>query len=119
MTLGLSVPVFTTLHTIISLIGIASGIVAIKRMLKANRLNGWTNLFLVTTTLATLTGFMLPPAEILPSHVVGMLSLIALAVVFVALYGYELRGVWRTTYGAGAVFVLYLNTFVGVVQSFQ
>src|SRR4051812_39006330 len=119
MMLGLSLSTFTWLHTFISLIGIATGVVAMKGMLRTHRLNGWTTLFLVMTTLTTLTGFLFPSEKILPSHVVGITSLIALGVVAVALYVKELRGVWRGVYIAGAVFVLYLNTFVGVVQSFQ
>ena len=119
MVLGMSLAAFTTLHTIISLIGIASGVIAVAGMLKSRRLNGWTTLFLVTTALTTITGFLFPFTEILPSHIVGAVSLVALCVVFVALYVKHMEGAWRLIYVAGAVFVLYLNTFVGVVQSFQ
>ena len=120
MVLGLSLSAFTTLHTIVSLIGIASGVIAVTGMLRSRRrLDGWTTLFLVTTALTTITGFLFPFTEILPSHIVGGVSLVALCVVFVALYVKRLEGAWRLTYVAGAVFVLYLNAFVGVVQSFQ
>ena len=119
MVLGMSLPAFTTLHTIIALIGIASGAVAITRMLSVRRLNGWTTLFLLSTALTTITGFLFPFTEILPSHIVGAISLVALCFVFVALYVKDMEGGWRITYIAGAVFVLYLNTVVGVVQSFQ
>jgi hypothetical protein len=119
MMLGMSLPTFTLLHTVISLIGIASGVVAVTGMLRANRLNGWTKLFLASTALTTVTGFMFPFIEILPSHIVGVISLLGLIVVGIALYVKQMRGAWRWIYVASAVFVLYLNTFVGVVQSFQ
>jgi hypothetical protein len=119
MVLGMSLAAFTTLHTAIALVGIFSGVVAVTRMLRVRRLNGWTTLFLFSTALTTITGFFFPFREILPSHIVGVISLVALVFVFVALYVKELEGGWRVTYIAGAVFVLYLNTFVGVVQSFQ
>jgi hypothetical protein len=119
MVLGMSLAAFTTLHTAIALIGIASGIVAVARMLKVRRLNGWTTLFLFSTALTTITGFMFPFTDILPSHIVGVISLAALCLVFVALYGKKMEDGWRVAYIAGAVLALYLNSFVGVVQSFQ
>ena len=119
MVLGMSLPTFTMLHTIISLIGIASGVIAVAGMLGSSRLNGWTTLFLVTTALTTITGFLFPFTEIFPSHIVGVVSVVALCVVFFALYVKHMAGAWRLVYVAGAVFALYLNTFVGVVQSFQ
>ena len=119
MVLGMSLAAFTTLHTIIALIGIVSGVIAVTRMLSVRRLNGWTTLFLLSTALTTITGFFFPFTEVLPSHIVGVISLVALCFVFVARYVKDMEGGWRVTYIAGAVFVLYLNTVVGVVQSFQ
>src|SRR4051812_39027474 len=119
MMLGLSLSTFTLLHTLISLVAIASGVIAVTGMLRTNRLNGWTTLFLSTTALTTVTGFMFPVGKVLPSHIVGVISLLGLIVVGVALYVKHMRGAWRWIYVASAVFVLYLNTFVGVVQWFQ
>jgi hypothetical protein len=119
MVLGMSLSAFTTLHTVIALVGIVSGVIAVTRMLSVRRLNGWTTLFLVSTALTTISGFFFPFTEILPSHIVGVFSLAALGFVFVARYMKEMEGGWRVTYIAGAVFVLYLNIVVGVVQSFQ
>ena len=119
MTLGMSLSAFTLLHTAISLVGIASGFVAVVGMLRGNPLNGWTTVFLVSTALTSVTGFMFPATKILPSHVFGVISILGLAVVFVALYVKHLAGAWRRVYVIGALFVLYLNTVVGVVQSFQ
>jgi hypothetical protein len=74
--------------------------------------------FLVTTVLTSVTGFLFPFEKLLPSHVVGTLSLIALAAAIMALYVFHLRGRWRRVYVVCAVLSLYLNVFVLVVQSF-
>ena len=119
MILGMSISTFTVLHTIISLIGIAAGIVAVFGMLSGKKLNGWTTLFLLSTILTSVTGFFFPFGKVLPSHIVGGISLVVLAVVLYALYGKRLAGAWRWIYVAGAVLALYLNSFVGFVQAFQ
>ena len=119
MILGMSVPTFTTVHTIISLIGIFSGLVVLYGMFSSKRLEPWTAVFLFTTVLTSVTGFLFPVDKILPSHIFGVLSLLVLAVTLVALYVYRLAGKWRWLYVASAVFALYLNVFVGVVQSFD
>src|SRR4051812_48101815 len=96
MVLGMSLSAFTTLHTIVSLIGIASGVIAVTGMVRMRRrLDGWTTLFLITTALTTITGFLFPFTHILPSHIVGVVSLLALCVVFVALYVKHMEGAWR------------------------
>jgi hypothetical protein len=118
MTLGMSVPAFTVVHVVISLIGIFSGIVVLGGMLSAQRLKGWTALFLATTVLTSVTGFMLPADHVLPSHIVGAISLVLLAVALLALYSYRLTGFWRWLYVTTAVAALYLNVFVLIVQAF-
>jgi hypothetical protein len=119
MVLGMSLSTFTEVHVVISLIGIFSGIIVVAGMLGANRFAGWTALFLVTTVLTSLTGFLFPFTHITPAHVVGVISLVVLAVAILALYVYHLAGSWRWLYVAGATLALYLNVFVGVVQAFQ
>jgi hypothetical protein len=118
MTLGMSVPTFTAVHVVISLIGIFSGFVVLFGMFKSRKLDGWTALFLATTVLTSVTGFMLPADHILPSHIVGAISLVVLAVALLALYVSRLAGFWRWLYVVTAVIALYLNVFVLVVQSF-
>jgi hypothetical protein len=68
--------------------------------------------------LASVTGFLFPFHHLLPSHVVGILSLAVLAIVILARYAYHLAGAWRRIYVIGAVVALYLNVFVAVVQAF-
>lgn len=118
MILGMPVAAFTQLHVVISLIGIASGLVVLAGMLSSRTMRGWTALFLLTTVLTSVTGFFFPSAQLLPSHIVGFVSLAVLAVVLVALYARRLSGAWRWVYVAGAVVALYLNVFVLIVQGF-
>jgi hypothetical protein len=118
MVLGMSLSTFTLVHVIISLVGIASGIVVVLGMLGGNRMPGLTALFLATTVLTSATGFLFPFTTLLPSHTTGIISLVILAIALFALYGQRLAGAWRWIYVATAVAALYLNCFVGVVQSF-
>ena len=127
MILGMSLATFTQLHVIISLIAIASGIVVLLGMLGAKRMPGLTALFLITTVLTNVTGFMFEtPADaprvigsLDPAKIIGLISLIVLAPAIVGLYTYKLAGPWRGTYVIGSIIALYLNCFVLVVQSFQ
>src|SRR4051812_20241137 len=118
MVLGMSLSTFTLVHVIISLVGIASGIVVVLGMLSGNRMPSVTALFLATTVLTSATGFLFPFTTLLPSHITGIISLVILAIALFALYGQHLVGAWRWIYVATAVAALYLNCFVGVVQSF-
>jgi len=127
MILGMSVAAYTQLHVIISLIAIISGIVVALGMLGAKPMPGLTALFLLTTVLTSVTGFPFPtPAEaprvigsLDPAKVIGVISLIFLALAILALYSYKLAGSWRGVYVIGAIVALYFNCFVLVVQSFQ
>lgn len=105
-------------HTLISLIGIASGFVVAYGLLTAKRLDGWTSIFLWTTVMTSITGFMLPADRILPSHIVAALSLVVLTVAFYARYSKRMGGSWRWIYVVSAMAALYLNVFVLVVQLF-
>ena len=119
MILGMSVAAFTLLHVIISLLGIASGLVVLAGMLGGRLLNGWNGFFLLTTIATSVTGFMFHSKSFGPPHIVGVISLVVLAVALFALYSRRLVGSWRWIYAATAVAALYLNVFVGVVQAFQ
>jgi hypothetical protein len=119
MILGMSLATFTATHVVVSLIGIVAGVVVLAGMLSARRLPSWTALFLSTTVLTSVTGFFFPSERVLPSHVVGVISLVVLAVAILALYLYRLTGAWRWLYVVSAVLALYLNVFVGVAQAFQ
>ena len=95
MVLGMSLATFTLLHVVVSLIGIVAGLVAMVGLLKSKPMPGWTGLFLLTTILTSVTGFFFPVEKLLPSHVIGIISLVLLAVACLALYGQKLAGRWR------------------------
>ena len=119
MILGLSTSAFTLLHVVLSLIGIVAGMVVAAAMLGSKMANGWTALFLATTVLTSVTGFLFPSDQILPSHIVGVVSLLVLIIAIAALYGYRLARSWRWIYVVSALVALYLNVFVLVAQAFQ
>ena len=118
MVLGLSLSTFTLVHVIISLIAIVAGIIVMFGMLGANRLPGLTAIFLLFTILTSATGFLFPFEKLLPSHMIGILSLVLLAIACIALYAMKLSGVWRPVYVVTALASLYLNVFVLIIQSF-
>jgi hypothetical protein len=116
----MSIETFTQVHVAISLIGILTGLVVLFfGLLGSNRLEGWTAVFLATTVLTSVTGFMFPIGGFTPALAVGTLSMAILAVALLALYVFRLSGFWRWVYVATAVAALYLNVFVAVVQAFQ
>ena len=119
MIAGLSIENFTILHVAISLIAIVSGLVVLFGMLGARRLPGWTALFLATTVLTSVTGFMFPINGLTPAIAVGVISIVILAIALMALYVKHLSGAWRWIYVKTALAALYFNVFVLIVQSFQ
>src|SRR5580700_6692320 len=118
MMLGMSLGTFTFVHVLISLVGIASGLVVVFGLLAGKRLDGWTSLFLTTTVLTSVTGFMFPFEKVTPGIKLGIISLVVLAVAIAARYAFHMTGAWRSIYSVGATLALYLNVFVLVVQAF-
>jgi hypothetical protein len=119
MTWGIPTDTFLQIHVVLSLIGIASGVVVFYGLLTGDRSGGWTAFFLATTILTGVTGFPLPPFGFDPARTVGAILLVLLALAVAARYAFGLLGVWRWIYIVSAVMALYLNVFVGVIQSFQ
>ncbi|KRP96353.1 hypothetical protein AOQ72_18755 [Bradyrhizobium yuanmingense] len=118
MVLGLSLPALTLIHVIISLIAIVAGLVVMFGLLGSKSMPGLTAIFLLFTILTSATGFLFPFKELLPSHIIGIISLVLLAIACLALYGMKLEGVWRPVYIVTAMISLYFNVFVLVIQSF-
>ncbi len=118
MMLGMSLSTFTIVHVIISLIGIVSGFIVLAGLLGSDGKPGMTAIFLLFTILTSVTGFMFPFEKLLPSHMVGIISLVLLAIACIALYAMRLSGAWRWIYAVTALLALYLNVFVLVIQSF-
>ena len=105
-------------HVALSLIGIVSGLIVFYGLLTGRAFAALTALFLATTILTSITGFPLAPFGFDPPRAVGVLSLILLAIAVAALYLFKLAGVWRWIYVTTAMAALYLNVFVGIIQSF-
>jgi hypothetical protein len=110
----LSLQSFTLFHVLLSVVGIFSGLVVAGGLAGGRRLHAWDAVFLVTTVLTSVTGFGFPSNALLPSHVVGAISLLVLAIAIAA----RAKGRARI-YAAGAVVATYLNGFVLVVQLFR
>jgi hypothetical protein len=110
---------FTIVHVVISLIGIASGLVVMFGLLVARKLNRWSALFLISTIATSVTGFFFPFHGLTPAIVVGVISLVVLGVAIIARYVRRLAGAWRWIYVVTVMIALYLNVFVLIVQLFQ
>lgn len=118
MMMGMGLATFTLLHVLISLVGIVAGLIAMIGWLRSDPLRIPTVVFLAATILTSVTGFLSPFTKLLPSHIVGIVSLVMLAIALFALYRKHLSGIWRTVYMVTAVLSLYLNVFVLIVQAF-
>jgi hypothetical protein len=109
---------YTLLHVLISLIGIGTGLVVVRDMLKGQYSQSMTAWFLITTVLTSVTGFGFPFERFLPSHAFGIVSLLILPLAILGLYVYRLKGAWNWLYVVSSITALYLNCFVLVVQLF-
>ena len=119
MVLGMSLEAFTLLHVVISLVGIATGFVVLFGLLNGKGFEWWTAIFFGSTVLTSATGYLFPVHKLLPSHIVGAISLVLLAIAIAARYRFVLSAAWRSIYVVTAMMAFYLNVFVLVVQSFQ
>jgi hypothetical protein len=119
MILGMSVGAFTLLHVVITLVAIGSGLIVVGGMFASHKLPGTTALFLFTTALTSITGFLFPIRGFTPALGVGIVACVILAFALFALYKERLVGVWRPVYVITAIVSLYLNVFVLVAQGFM
>ncbi len=117
--MGFNLETFTLLHVVLSLVGIASGFVCAFGWLTGRRFDGWTTVFLVTTAATSVTGFGFPFHKILPSHIVGMLSLAVLAGAVVSRRLRLPAGASALLFVSTAMVALYFNIFVLIAQAFQ
>jgi hypothetical protein len=118
MTWGIPTHLFLQIHVAISLIALVAGLIALIGWLTGSFSRGWTALFLVTLILTSVTGFPLPPFGLDPPRMVGILSLVLLAIAVLAIYAFRVGGVWRWIFLITAIAALYLDAFVGVIQAF-
>lgn len=118
MILGLTIPQFTTLHVLISFVGIIAGLIALPAFARGRILPRTNVIFLWFTLLTSLTGFLFPIVAFTPALGVGIFSTLILAVALWAWYGSKLAGGAASVYAVTATIGLWLNLFVLVVQSF-
>lgn len=119
MIFGLTTQTYTIVHVAISLVAIATGLIVLLGLLRSQRMDRVTGIFLFFTAATNLTGFGFPIAGRTPALVLGAISTVVLLIALAARYVFAMRGVWRPTYAVAAVSVLYFNVFVLIVQSFQ
>src|SRR5437764_11996376 len=109
MIFGMAASTFTLVHVMISLVGIVSGFVVVFGLLAGKRLDRWTALFLTSTEVTSVTGFGFPSDHLLPSHKVGMISLVVLTVAILARDACSLDAARRWTHVLHAAVPIYLN----------
>ena len=107
-----------TLHTLLSLAAIITGVCVMIMLVKSRKPDIWTLGFLVTMISTDVTGFLLPAPKLLPSHIFGVISLVFLALAVLAHYVFHFAGAWRWVYAASMGIAVYLNFFVLVTQLF-
>jgi uncharacterized membrane protein len=110
---------FVGFHTWLSLIAIVAGYPMMMGLLRGHTRPGWTGIYLSTAFATSATGFGFPFNGVLPSHIVGAISLVLLVIAGYALYARRLDGGWRKTYAITAMLAFYLLVFVLVAQLFS
>ena len=115
---GLSIETLLTVHVAVSLIGIATGLVAMPALAAGRWLGGWQAAFLITTALTSVTGFLFPFSGVTPAFLFGVISMVALSVTAAA-WPFRAQRAAGIAYAVAATLALYLNLFVLIVQSFQ
>lgn len=119
MILGMSLRAFTYLHVYISLIAFGAGLIVVYSIITAKTLRLMVPIFLITTALTSLTGFLFPFKGVTPAVVLGLISLVVIVAAVIARRHVSTSGAWRGTYVITSVLALYLNVFVLIVQLFQ
>lgn len=109
----------TPFHVAISLIGLVAGFIVLFNFIVSAPQMWWTAVFLWATLATSLTGFLFPVHKFLPSHAVGILSIVVLGLAFFAQYGFHLSGIWRRVFVLACTIALYFNSFVTIVQCFR
>src|SRR5258708_16792798 len=109
----------TLVHVVLSLIGIFSGFIVMFGLFAGKRLDGWTATFLVSTVGTSVSGFLFPFHRVLPSHGIGILSLLVLAVSIPARYPFYLTGAGRRAHVISAMIFPPLNVFTLIARAFQ
>jgi hypothetical protein len=119
MNLGTSVAALTLFHVVVSLVAMGAGTVVVYGLLRSRILPRWTELFLTTAVLTSVSAVLFPSKGVDPARIVAVISLAVLAFALIALYRHHLEGGWRSVYVVSTLVALYLDVFVGVFQAFM
>lgn len=111
--------VLTLFHVLISLVAVVAGLGLIRRLIGNGKDGILAQWFLVTMAVTLVTGFLFPFNGITPAINVGILCTVILLVTLYARYRARLKGFWRPTYVAGVTLLMFFNTLVLIIQSFQ
>jgi hypothetical protein len=109
---------YTIVHVLISLVALFTGWVVVAGLLRGRHIPGWTSWFLIASATTSVTGFFFPATRLMPSHILGILTLLASCPAMYALYSRSLAGGWRKAYAICATLTAYFNTFAIVSQLF-
>ena len=108
---------FTLVHTVLSLVALVSGVIVVMGLLPSKMHNGW--IYLATAVATSATGFGFASPSFMPSHWVGVISLVVLLAAILARYVFHFAGAWRWIYAVGVVLSVYFLVFVAIVQAFM
>ena len=113
----LDLSTFTAIHTLLSLVALGAGVPVILGLIGGRVAPLWTGLFFFTAIATSATGFGFPfNGVILPSHILGVIALVVLAVVLAARYAFRLSGAWRRIYAIGMVASVYFLIVATIAQ---
>ncbi|MGH8159957.1 MAG: hypothetical protein ACREPQ_17695 [Rhodanobacter sp.] len=108
----------TTIHTLLSIVALLSGVPVITGLLRGVRSSGWFWIFWVTATATSVTGFFFPFHGVTPAIGVGIVALIILALVLMAAPGVQRSRMSSFIYSSGLVASEYFLVFVAIAQAF-
>src|SRR5262245_29284897 len=110
---------FTWLHIVLSLVMLVAGYVVVRDLFRSHIDKTWMAVFLISGVLTNVTGFGFPFSRFTESHYTAIVSLIALAGAFLALYVFKLAGAWRWIFAISAVLAFYTDALVTIAQIFK
>ena len=115
MILGLSTLGF--IHTALSLLALASGLVVVMGLVGGRPLNGWTAVYFASAVATNATGFTFPGDFGIP-HYLGLGAALALMVAIPARYIFRLAGAWRPIYAVATVVSVHVLVFFTIGEAF-
>jgi hypothetical protein len=113
----MDITTLTLVHTGLSFLALAFGIVALRSYFSATPAL-WTNVFLVLDILVVVTGFFFPFKGFTPAFGTGIAASVILIAMLIGRFVFGLAGVWRKIYAVGLVANVFFLGLVTIAQSF-